>query len=46
MDIDAVSIQTYDINRNGIYESWSPYMDLSSPEALNESEKLIPFPTG
>ena len=46
LDIDAVSIQTFDINHNGIYESWSPYTDLSSPEQLKLSEQLLPFPSG
>ena len=46
LDIDAVSIQTFDINRNGIYETYSPYANLDSPVLLKASEKYLPFPTG
>jgi len=46
VDIDAVSIQTFEINRNGLYESYSPYTSLDSPELLRASEKYLPFPTG
>lgn len=46
LDIDAVSIQTFDINRNGIYETYSPYANLDSPALLKTSEKYLPFPTG
>lgn len=46
LDIDAVSIQTFDINRNGIYETYSPYANLDSPALLKASEKYLPFPTG
>lgn len=46
LDIDAVSIQTFEINHNGLYESYSPYANLDSPELLRVSEKYLPFPTG
>lgn len=46
LDIDAVSIQTFDINSNGIYETYSPYANLDSPALLKVSEKYLPFPTG
>lgn len=46
LDIDAVSIQTFDINSNGIYETYSPYANLDSPALLKASEKYLPFPTG
>ena len=46
LDIDAVSIQTFDINRNGIYETYSPYANLDSLALLKASEKYLPFPTG
>ena len=46
LDIDAVSIQTFDINRNGIYETYSPYANLDFPALLKASEKYLPFPTG
>lgn len=46
LDIDAVSIQTFDINHNGLYETYSPYANLDSPALLKASEKYLPFPTG
>ena len=44
-DIDAVSLATFTINKNGIIDLWSPYAKLTSIEELNESCKF-PFPTG
>lgn len=35
----------YGINKNGLYDHWSPLVDYSSKESLNLSEKL-PSPTG
>lgn len=44
-DIDAVSLATYDVNKSGKLDLWSPYADLSSEQNLNDSLQL-PFPTG
>lgn len=44
-DVDAVSIVQFDVDRNGKFIKWSPYIDLSSQEAFNRTSK-IPFPTG
>lgn len=44
LDIDKVSLLGYSFDRTGKYVGWSPYFDLSSQDALVESEKL-PFPT-
>lgn len=46
LDIDAVSLQTFAINHNGIYEGHSPYFNLDSTKLLKASEINIPFPTG
>ena len=46
MDIDAVSLQTFAINNNGIYEGHSPYFNIDSTKLLKASETYIPFPTG
>lgn len=46
LDIDAVSLQTFAINHNGIYEGHSPYFNLDSIKLLKASETNIPFPTG
>lgn len=45
LDIDAVSLVTYDIDSNGMFRTWSPYSNTTSLELLNESLKL-PIPTG
>ena len=45
LDIDSVSLQTFDFNHNGLYEGHSPYYNVSSQELMHESENL-PFPTG
>lgn len=45
LDIDAVSLVTYDIDSNGMLQIWSPYACLQSLDLLNESLKL-PTPTG
>lgn len=44
LDIDKVSLLGYSFDRTGKYVGWSPYFNLSSQNALAESEKL-PFPT-
>lgn len=45
LDIDAVTLLTYDINRSGLVELWSPYTNMETLKLLNASMKL-PFPTG
>ena len=44
-DVDAVSLATYDINRNGLLQLWSPYANIESQE-LMEVSMTLPFPTG
>ncbi len=44
-DVDAVSIATYDIDKNGMLKLWSPYANIESIELINACEK-IPFPSG
>lgn len=44
LDIDKVSLLGHSFDRTGKYVGWSPYFNLSSQNALAESEKL-PFPT-
>lgn len=44
-DIDSVTLVTYDIDKSGRIQTWSPYSNLSSIELLEESLKL-PIPTG
>lgn len=45
MDIDAVSLQTFELGRNGVYIGHSPYYNLSNSETRKVSDTL-PFPTG
>ena len=45
LDIDAVSLQTFDISRNGILEIWSPYAKIETAEEMKQSLEL-PFPSG
>lgn len=45
LDIDAVSLQTFDLGRDGIYTGHSPYYTLLNTQTMQESEQL-PFPTG
>lgn len=45
LDIDAVSLQTFELGRNGLYVGHSPYYNLNTEELRKESDKL-PFPTG
>ena len=45
LDIDAVSLQTFDIDKNGLYQGHSPYYSLENKEMRKLSESL-PFPTG
>lgn len=44
-DVDAVSLATFDIDRNGLLQLWSPYANIESMELLNASAKL-PIPSG
>lgn len=44
-DVDAVSLATYDINRNGLLQLWSPYANIESPQ-LMEASMTLPIPTG
>lgn len=44
-DIDAVSLATYDVDRNGLLQLWSPYADITNTQQLQKSLKL-PIPTG
>ncbi len=45
LDIDAVTLLGSEFDNNGKYVAWSPYADISSPEAL-EASQTLPFPTG
>lgn len=45
LDIDAVSLQTFTLNKGGLFVGHSPYYNLLTEELQKESEK-IPFPTG
>jgi hypothetical protein len=45
VDVDAVSLATFDIDSNGILQLWSPYADLTNIEMRKASENL-PMPTG
>lgn len=45
LDIDAVSLQTFELDRNGLYVGHSPYYSLNSEEMRKISD-LIPFPSG
>ena len=45
LDIDAVSLQTFDVDESGLFVGHSPYYSLESPELRKASEDL-PFPTG
>ena len=44
-DIDAVTITTFDVNDNGIVQTWSPYTRYNSLIELQTSMEL-PFPNG
>ena len=44
-DVDAVSLASFDIDRNGILQLHSPYANLQNSELLAASEEL-PTPTG
>lgn len=44
-DVDAVSLATYDIDRNGKLQLWSPYANVESSELLEASMRL-PIPSG
>lgn len=44
-DVDAVSIATFDIDRNGKLLLWSPHANIETLENLEASMEL-PFPTG
>lgn len=43
-DVDAVSTAMFDIDRNGMLQTWSPYSDLKDTASAEQSLKL-PFPT-
>lgn len=45
LDIDAVSLQTFDIDRNGLLVGHSPYYSLEN-QTLRQASENIPFPTG
>lgn len=45
LDIDAASLQTFDFDRNGLFEGHSPYYNLTDQRLMKASENL-PFPTG
>ena len=45
LDIDAVSLQTFELGRSGVYIGHSPYYNLSNSETRKASDTL-PFPTG
>ena len=45
LDIDAVSLQTFELGRNGLYVGHSPYYSLANEDMRKVSDK-IPFPTG
>lgn len=45
MDIDAVNLATYYINKSGKLPIWSPYADIRTEKSLNKSMELLPFPT-
>lgn len=44
-DVDAVSLATFDIDRNGLLQLWSPYANIESMELLDASTRL-PIPSG
>lgn len=45
LDIDAVTLLTFDINDRGLLELWSPYTNIEQVE-LAEASMELPFPTG
>lgn len=45
LDIDAVSLQTFELGRNGLYVGHSPHYSLANEDMRKASDK-IPFPTG
>lgn len=45
LDIDAVSLQTFELDWNGLYVGHSPYYSLQD-EQCREISDLLPFPTG
>jgi hypothetical protein len=45
LDIDAVSLQTFELGRNGLYVGHSPYYSLAS-EDMRKASDAIPFPSG
>ena len=45
LDIDAVSLQTFDIDKNGLFVGHSPYYSLEN-ETLRAASESLPFPTG
>lgn len=45
LDVDAVSMQTYSLSKNGVFEGFSPYYQLNN-EILEKASQELPFPTG
>lgn len=45
LDIDAVSLQTFTLNANGLFVGHSPYYKLESEE-LQKASETLPFPSG
>ncbi len=45
LDVDAVSLQVFKLNKQGLFVGHSPYYSLNTQEQMEESSK-IPFPTG
>ena len=45
LDIDAVSLQTFELGRNGLYVGHSPYYNLSN-EDMRKASDTLPFPSG
>lgn len=45
LDIDAVSLQTFELGRNGLYVGHSPYYSLAN-EDMRKASDLLPFPSG
>lgn len=46
LDIDTVSLATYDVNNAGLITPYSPYFNYTSYESLTKSLQILPFPNG
>jgi hypothetical protein len=44
LDIDAVSLQTFELGRNGLYVGHSPYYNLANEE-MRKASDMLPFPS-